>query len=394
VGLPSYGSEDPFLTLRKWAKMATEGVAVQDQLVVDSVPGASQARATRSTFIAPILNVYLVSRLIVFGVLLDIYGLHRTIIRLTGIWDGTYYLRIAAHGYPTVVRDHGSTVIAYFPLYPLLVRSTGPLVDNNWVMSGAIVSLVTGAIACLAVGALARDRAGTQTGVRAGWLVALAPGAAFLSPAYAEGLAISLCAMALILIDRRRWLAAGVIGALATATAPLALPIVVAAGWGAWRARERYAWIAPILASSGFISYCLYLWVHVGTPFAWFNAERNGWGHHFDLLAPFQWFTTWSGVTLVETLCVAVALGGLWLMHRARVPGTWWAFTLPFLASVMFDSALWLTPRLLLSAFPLVAGAAIVLTGKRFRMLLASSAMAMVLVLVAYTTFSGFVYRP
>jgi hypothetical protein len=132
----------------------------------------------------------------------------------------------------------------------------------------------------------------------------------------------------------------------------------------------------------------------VGTPFAWFNAERNGWGHHFDLLASWQWFTTWSGVTAVEALSVAVGFGGLWLMHRARVPGTWWAFTLPFFASVMFDSALWLTPRLLLSAFPLVAGAAIVLTAKRFQSLLASSAAAMVLVLVAYTTFPGFVYRP
>jgi hypothetical protein len=367
---------------------------VPDQLLVDAVPGASQANATRSTFFAPILGVYLASRLIILGVLLDIYGPHRSIIQLAGIWDGNSYLKIAAHGYPAVVRGHGSSLIAYFPLYPLLVRVAGPLVGDNWVVAGATVSLLAGAIACLSVGAMARDRAGTQAGVRAGWLVALAPGAAFLSPAYAEGVAISLCAIALILIDRRRWLAAGVIGGLATAAAPLALPIVVAAGWGAWRARERQAWIAPILASSGFVSYCLYLWVHVGTPFAWFNAERNGWGHHFDLFAPLQWFTTWSGVTLVETLCLAVALGGVWVMHRAHVPGTWWAFTLPFLASVIFDSALWLTPRLLLSAFPLVAGAAIVLTGKRFQILLASSAAVMALVVIGYTSFAGFVYRP
>ena len=50
--------------------------------------------------------------------------------------------------------------------------------------------------------------------------VALAPGAAFLSPAYAEGLAISLCALALVMLGRRRWLLAGVVGAFATISLP------------------------------------------------------------------------------------------------------------------------------------------------------------------------------
>jgi hypothetical protein len=369
-------------------------VAVQDQLLVDAEPGASQGHATRYTFIAPILTVYLVSRLILLGVLLDMYGPHRTIIGLAGIWDGTHFLTIAAHGYPTVVTPHAPSVIAFFPLYPLVIRGMAQVLGNNWATAGVILSFATGALACLSVGALVRDRAGARSGVQAGWLVALAPGAAFLSAAYAEGMAISLCAIALIMLDRRRFVAAGVFGALATATSPLALPIVVAAGWGAWQAKRRNAWIAPVLASSGFASYCLYLWAHVGTPFAWFSAEQSGWGHHFDLLAAVQWFTTWSGVTLVETLCVAMALSGLWAMRRARVPATWWVFTVSLLASVVFDSAFWLTPRLLLSAFPLVAGAAIVLHGKRFQTLLAASATVMVLVLVAYTTFPGFVYRP
>ena len=81
--------------------------------------------------------------------------------------------------------------------------------------------------------------------MRAGWLMAVAPGAAFLSPAYAEGLAISLCAVVLLMLDRRRWLAAGVIGALATATSPLALPIVVAGAWAAWRSRSADGMESP-----------------------------------------------------------------------------------------------------------------------------------------------------
>jgi hypothetical protein len=60
----------------------------------------------------------------------------------------------------------------------------------------------------------------------------------------------------------------------------------------------------------------------------------------------------------------------------------------------MFDAALWLRPRFLLSAFPIIAAVAIVARGERLRMLLLSSGVAMIVVLVAYTSWAGFVYQP
>ena len=366
-----------------------------DQVLIDTRSDPGSIRAGRPGVIARILAVYLGSRLLLLGVVLDIFGPHQALIRLAGIWDGGYYLRIAAHGYPTVLSHHESSLVAFFPLYPLLVRLVAPLFGGDWAVAGTAVSFMAGAAACLAVGELARARAGVKAGMRAGWLFALAPGAAFLTPAYAEGLAIALCAVTLILLDRRRWIAAGLIGALATSASSLALPIVVAAAWAAWVSKDRRAWVAPALASSGFGAYCLYLWARVGTPYAWFDAERLGFGgHHFDLFASIRFFATWSGVTLVETFCVAAAAAGFWAMRRAKVPGTWWAFAVPLLASVVFDAALWLTPRFLLSAFPLIAAAAIVIDDRRFRALVAGSATLMVLVLVAYVSFPGFVFKP
>jgi len=191
--------------------------------------------------------------------------------------------------------------------------------------------------------------------------------------------------VALIMLDRRRWMAAGVIGALATAASPLSFAIVLAAAWAAWHARQTRAWKAPVVASLGFVSYCLYLWTRMGTPFGWFDAERAGWGQHVDVLAPLHWFTKSAGIAVVEGFC----------MSRARVPRTWWVFTLGLLASLVVDGGMWVTPRLLLSAFPLVAGAAIAVEGKRFRTLVASSAVVMLLVLVAYTQLgTGFLYQP
>ena len=363
---------------------------MEGQLRYAAASRTDQKRARRSSFAARILGVYLLSRLILVPAIL---GSHRSFAGFVELWDGRHYLRIAAQGYPTSLAHHGTSVVAFLPLFPLLVRFAAPAFGNSWVLAGMVVSFLTGATACLAVGALACGRFGDKAGIRAGGLFALAPGAAFLSWGYAEGLAISLCAVALIMLDRRRWLAAGLIGALATAASSLAAPIVLAALWAALRAGERRAWLSPVLAASGFASYCLYLWVHLGTPFGWFDAERIGWHVHIDPWSPVHWLTTHPGVAVVETLCLGIAVGGMWAMLRVRVPGTWWAYTLPLLASVTFNAGSWLSPRFLLSAFPLAAAVAIVVRGPRFRTLLLSSGFAMVLVLIAYTTWT-FVYQP
>ena len=345
---------------------------------------------------ARILIGYGVSRLVVLAVALDMFGSHASAAKLAAIWDGRYYLRIAEHGYPATI-SHGSSVVAFFPLYPLVVRAVAPVLAHNFIAAGIVVSFAAGAAACVAVGALVRDEAGEEGGVVAGWLTALAPGAFFLSPAYAEGLAIALCAVALVLLGRRRWIGAGIAGALGTAASPLALPIVAAALWAAWRAPTRRAWIAPLLSCGGFGAYCIYLWAHTGTLFAWFDSERRGWDRHrITLWAPLHWLSTWSGVTVVETASIALAVGGLWAMARARVPGTWWVYTVAFLGSIVFDSALWMTPRLLLSAFPLVAGFAMIVRPERVRVVLAASGAVMVLVCAAYTSpaLVGFVFKP
>ena len=329
------------------------------------------------------------------GVVVDLFGVHMPMARFAGLWDGRYYLAIAAHGYPTSV-SHTYSDIAFFPLYPLVVRGVADGAGLDVAAAAVVVSLLAGAAACVVVGALVRDRAGEEAGVRAGWLVAFAPGAMFLSPAYPEGLALALCAGALVMLGRRRWIVAGLLGALATATSSLTLPIVVAAAWAAWRAPTRRAWAAPVVAGAGVGSYFLYLWNHTGTPFAWFDAQRLGWGQHFSVLAAWHWLGGGPGIATVETVSIALAVGGLWAMGRARVPGTWWVYTVALLGSILCGAGLWMTPRLLLSLFPLSGALAVTLRPERLRVVLAGSGVLMVLVLAAYTTpsLARFVFQP
>ncbi len=344
--------------------------------------------------VSRILLAYGASRLVVLGVVVDLFGVHQ-VAKLARVWDGRYYLRVAAQGYPTSV-PHSTSDIAFFPLYPLLVRAAAAATGRDVAVAAVVVSLFTGAAACVAVGALVRDEAGAEAGVRAGWLMAFAPGAMFLSAAYAEGLALALCAGVLVMLGRGRWLAAGLLGGLATAASSLALPIVAAAVFAAWRARTGRAWVAPVLSCAGVGSYFVYLWVHTGTPFAWFDAQRLGWAQHFSLGATWHWLALGSGITVVETVSIGLAVFGLWALAQARAPGTWWVYTIVLAGTILFRSASWMTPRLVLSLFPLAAALAMALRPERFRVVLVGSGVLMVVVLVAYTTPSlvGFVFSP
>jgi hypothetical protein len=356
------------------------------------VLGAFAYPLARLPFVWKVLSAFLASRILVLSIVLDLYGLNQPIKELVTIWDGRWYLQIAMHGYPAH-SPAGRSVVAFYPLYPVFV-SVIHLVVRDIFFSGVIASLLAGGFACLAVSYLARDIAGELAGIRTGWLFSFAPGAAFLSPAYADGMAIGLLATSLIMLQRRRWFTSGVLGALASATSPLAWPIAAAQSWSALRTRNARAWIAPLFSAVGFFSFWFFLWFRTGTPFGWVDAVREGWGDHLSLLSPLRWFTTWSGVSLVEASCLALAGYGIWNMIKERVPASWWIFTLVTLASVLFDAAFWLTPRLLLDAFPPVMAIAISATQQRIRILLPLSAVAMVLVVVAYTSFPLFVFRP
>jgi hypothetical protein len=377
------------------------GSGLTSELVDRRLDPESGPAPKRRSYLAPrILLAYGASRLVVLGIVVDLFGVHVPAATFAGLWDGRYYLAVAAHGYPTSV-SHTHSDIAFFPLYPLVVRGAAALVGQNVAVAAILVSLLTGAAACVAVGALVRDVAGRgvageEAGVRAGWLMAFAPGAMFLSPAYPEGLGITLCAGALVMLGRRRWLVAGLLAGLATAASSLMLPIVAAAAWAAWRARTRRAWMAPVLACAGVGSYFLYLWVHTGTPFAWFDAQRLGWGQHVSLLAAWHWLFFGPGIAVVETISIALAIAGLWAMGNARVPSTWWVYTVALAGSILFGAGLWMTPRLLLSLFPLSGALALGLRPERFRVVLVGSGVLMALAVAAYTTpsLARFVFQP
>ena len=87
----------------------------------------------------------------------------------------------------------------------------------------------------IGVWVLARHYADQSAADRATLLVALFPGSFVLSMVYSEGLALTFSAFGILALLQRRWLLAGVLGLLATATTPVALAFEVSCVWCAYR---------------------------------------------------------------------------------------------------------------------------------------------------------------
>ena len=164
-------------------------------------------------------------------------------------WDTGHYMRLATVGYTP---DRPDTH-AFFPLYPLLLRAL------DWVLPGpTLVATLVLANALLLPALVVLHRFITETfdrplGDRTLLVLMAWPAAFFLSAGYNTSLFLLLSVSALYCMRRQAWWAAGLLGALASATrlsgVLLALPFAVeylrVRGWR-WRAA---GWDAAAIAA-------------------------------------------------------------------------------------------------------------------------------------------------
>lgn len=277
------------------------------------------------------------------------------------VFDGRWYEAISEDGYPERLPRGpdgvGQSAVAFFPLFPVLTAGPVALGAPFW-LAAAALNLVCGAAAALLVLALVRRYASERLAVVSAVLWSLQPLAFVLSLAYSEALYTALALGCLLLVLQRRWVAAGVLAALASATRPSGLVLTLAAAaaaLAAWRAggpdRVR-ALAAPVLAPVGFLAYVVWLGVRTGRADAWFVTEREGWGVYTDggaetarrfaryLLEP----TDRPAATLVSVVLL-VAVVALALAVRDRAP-------LPLLVFAVGTTVLTLTTRNAFSSAP------------------------------------------
>jgi hypothetical protein len=292
------------------------------------------------------------------------------IVEVLTSWDGLWYFEVVRTGYPRhippdVTFNDLEARAAFFPLYPRLVWALDKVLPGGDVVAGLALNFVLGAVFILLVGLMTRQLFGTKVATRAMVLTALFPGSFVLSFAYSEALMLVLVAGCLLLLMQRRWLLAGILAGLATASRPNAIAIVAACVAAAVVAIvERREWkslLAPLLAPIGWISFQLFLAHQTGERDAWFRVQREAWeeGTSFGLRAVKDIGNAiahpWNSPKAVLTLlCVAAMLFGLWAMWKRRLPLPVTVYTLGILALMLLPQTVTARPRFLFTAFPLL----------------------------------------
>ena len=357
----------------------------------------------RSVLVAstPALALYAASRFLVLLVLSVVARVrHHPLGHYLTRWDSHWYIQIARHGYVHgIPRGHGNIAqvnLGFFPLLPELIRVTHSLTHLSFPASGEVVTFFAGAVASVGVWWMVRDHYGETVATRATALVLFSPAAVVLSMVYSEGLIIALASITMLSLHRRRWMIAGVAAALATACDPVACATIapcIAAAYVAWRTdRDVRAWWAPALAPAGIGLFFLYLWLHTGSPFSWYLAQRAGWqAGPMGTGVFYALYRLASGGihqinSLAKTMALLAVIAIVVLWRRLRPPITWSIYVGAILFFGFLSPIVGISPRLLLRAFPLFAIVAAGVSRQRFIVILTLSALAMCALSVASTS--------
>lgn len=321
-------------------------------------------------------------------------------------WDSNWFVRAAEQGWPRhlpMIHGHvaGNTT-AFFPVFPLAMRWGSSVTTLSPLTIGVVISGVTGLTAVIAVGVLVRRFAGTQGATRATLLFALFPGTFAFSLAYNEGIVLTCIALGLIALMDRRWWLAGLLGMVATATAPISLAFVLScawcAGWATWRNRSVRPLVAPVLAVTGFLFYMFWLWRHTGELNAWRLTERGGWKSSPSLSYPFRiiWHfvsnpisPTITGQILFFGTIVAVAGAVLAIRQRQPAPVLIYGLAAGLLGAI--SEPVGLRPRFVMLAFPLVVAYGTRLRGRAYAAtLVVSGALLVAMTALEFVSLSVF----
>jgi hypothetical protein len=217
-------------------------------------------------------------------------------------WDSKWYMSIIRNGYqPSADLRTAYSNIAFFPLYPYLVKSIGwfglNLPDGFYVLVGVVLS----SLFCLAATALLYRLIVVSLGQeelvarRSVGLLFVFPAGFFFSAFYPESLFLLLALLGFTFAMEEKWWAACLCAALAVLTRSQGVVLAIALAWlymekRGWRLgeiRPSIAWFAlPPLA---LLAHFYELYLSSGDPFALFDAMA-AWGRNqnANLTDPFR----------------------------------------------------------------------------------------------------------
>jgi hypothetical protein len=336
--------------------------------------------------------------------------------------DSGWYQHIASAGYSYTPGQQSP--IAFFPVYPLLVRGLGGLLDGDYSTAAGLLTLVCAAGVVILFADWVRSRVAPRAAVVAVAILLLYPYSFFLyGSGYSDASYLLSALGAFALLERRHYVLAGLVGALATAGRPVGVAVAVGLVFRALellaqdRAARREADVlvgvpagppaggsldadldrrpAPVpfrelvqavplvrwrqaallLSGAGLVAWMVYLGVQFGDPVAFATVQgAPGWNQEGG---PRTWFKVpffgaiyygiWDDVVLVVPQALAALVAVLLVRTVWRRFGWGYAaYTFVSLAIPLIGTKDFMgTGRYVLAAYPVLAAAAVALTDER-----------------------------
>ncbi|MDJ0737680.1 MAG: mannosyltransferase family protein [Nostocaceae cyanobacterium] len=189
-------------------------------------------------------------------------------------WDSKFYEKIVTIGYDYAPDSKDLVSVAFFPLFPLFIRIlmflglpfklAGTLV-NNGAFLGALIVLY----------AWINERHGISAARWTTAVLAWCPLSLFATVIYTEGLYLFFSTDALRAFDRQEYAWMAIWGAMATASRPTGIALVLSLLLVVfWERKGTKAYIASLAAGGGLFLFSLYCQIQFGDALAFLDAQK------------------------------------------------------------------------------------------------------------------------
>lgn len=262
-----------------------------------------------------------------FGnVLLDIWG----------AWDTGYYMYLAENWYSPLdlFSDHTvRTSFAFFPLYPLLMRCLGFIIDNNFYIAGLIISNISLIVACIYLYKLVRLDSDNSTALRSVKYLILFPAAFIFSGVFTESLFVALAIICFYYAKKEKWIYAGAAGFFLAITKILGIFIIIPLA-NEYLKNKSYKLnrigkdVLPfLLIPAGFSLFSLYNYYLTGNFFIFSYALGSEWGRHISNPLPLLHDSVLNNIFYISFAGIfTIAAIFLFLIFTNKFKFSYWFF--------------------------------------------------------------------
>jgi Gpi18-like mannosyltransferase len=190
-------------------------------------------------------------------------------------WDSEWYRKIVTFGYE-YINDSKQHSIAFFPLFPLLIRAIMAF-GLSFELAGTLLNNLAFLAALIVLYFWVEERNGKSAARWTTAVLAWCPYSIYGTVIYTEGLFLLCSTAALRAFDKQQYTWVAFWGALSTATRSPGMALIPAFLFASWKQRRGVkAYVASLAVGLGVFLYSLYCQVQFGDALAFVHVQK-GW---------------------------------------------------------------------------------------------------------------------